>query len=1138
MPCPACGHANPSGSRFCLQCGAALGARCASCGAELPAGARFCNQCGAEVAAAEAPSPSSPARPRAGRAPRDYTPRHLAEKILTQKSSLEGERKRVSVLFADVKSSMDLQQAVDPEEWHRILDRFFQILADGVHRFEGTVNQYTGDGIMALFGAPIAHEDHAQRACYAALQLGDAVREYARELRRERGLDFSMRVGINSGEVVVGKIGDDLRMDYTAQGHTVGLAARMEALAEPGTAYLTGETAALVEGYFALEDLGAFTVKGVAEPVPVFELVGVGPLRTRFDVSRARGLSRFVGREADLGVLESALEGARSGKGRALGIVAPAGVGKSRLCFEFAERCRARGVTVIQGHCVPHGQAIPLLPVLEIFRVYFGIGEREEPRAAREKIAGRLLLIDEQFREVLPIMFDFLGVPDPERPAPAMDPEARQRRIVAVVRSLIERGNPTGFLILIEDLHWADPASAAFFAQWVDAITNGPGLMLLNFRPEFRADWMQKSWYQQLPLDPLGPGAVRELLGELLGGDPSLAGLADRIYERARGNPYFTEEIVRSLVDTGTLTGGRGRYRLTRPVASLEVPDSVHAVLSARIDRLPEREKKLLQTAAVIGKEFAEPLLAAAAELPRPELADALAALEAAEFVHAQSLYPVAEYAFAHPLTQEVALGSQLQVQRRRTHAAVARAIQQLEPDLLDERAALVAHHYDEAGEELEAARWHARAATWVGTRDQEGTFRHWQRVRDLLVALPADRETPETVGLHLSACVQMVGGGWRLGLAEAAVEAIYEEGCALAERAGNATLLGALRGNYAARLATLGKIRDALALAVETLHLADGAPGVTDTQRAASRLGAVYTHYLAGRLAEALAFTEEGERLTGGDVGVGTESSGFSSLIFYVGNRAILLGAMGRCREAVRELERARRLAAPPDFRENLGWAQGVVAMLSYYIGDVELGALGDARAAALEALEIAEEQGGTFSRAIAYATLGVAHLAADAPEPAEQAFEESLALIRERRVALEIEALVLAHLSGAVRRRGDPARARALAEDAVTLSEGRGQQLLAALAQLALARALCALEGRKARAAVEAALTAALAHVAESGARSLEPQIEEARAELARVCADDAARDHHLQQAHRLYSEIGASGHARRLAQTLGLG
>ena len=365
MPaCPQCQRANPEDAAFCSGCGAPLERLCPACQRANAADAAFCNGCGERLEEA-APDVGSPSRVE--RAPRDYTPKHLADKILQSKSALEGERKQVTVLFADVKGSMELAEQLDPEQWHGILDRFFQILTEGVHLFEGTVNQYTGDGIMALFGAPIAHEDHAQRACYAVLQLRDQIASYATDVKREHGVGFSTRMGLHSGEVVVGSIGDDLRMDYTAQGHTVGLAQRMEALASPDTCYLTAATAALVGGYFALEDLGEFQVKGVREPVCVHRLVGPGTAHTRFDVARARGLTRFVGRDTDMATLEAALAQAQAGIGQVVGVVAEAGTGKSRLCYEFVARCRAQGMRVNEGRAVAHGKNIPYLPMLEVF---------------------------------------------------------------------------------------------------------------------------------------------------------------------------------------------------------------------------------------------------------------------------------------------------------------------------------------------------------------------------------------------------------------------------------------------------------------------------------------------------------------------------------------------------------------------------------------------------------------------------------------------------------------------------------------------------------------------------------------------------------------------------------------------------
>jgi class 3 adenylate cyclase len=757
--------------KFCGECGAAVDRSCPSCAARNPAGFKFCGECGNALGKSDAPE----------RAPNEYTPRHLADKILQSKSALEGERKRVTVLFADVKGSMELAQRTDPEQWHGILDRFFSILSDGVHRFEGTVNQYTGDGIMALFGAPIAHEDHAQRACFASLHLRDELKKYAEELRLSQGMDFSVRIGINSGDVVVGKIGDDLRMDYTAQGHTVGLAQRMEQMAAAHSICLSQETARLVDGYFAVRDLGEASVKGVAEPLSVHELEGMGDLQTRFDVSRARGLTRFVGRDDDMQMLDQALENARGGNGQVIGVVADAGTGKSRLCFEFVERCRSKGLRVNQGSGVPHGKNIPLLPILQVFRSYYGITDEDDDRSSREKIAGRMLLIDENFRDSLPFVFDFMGVPDPQRPAPAMDPDARQKVLFGVMRRLVEsRSTDDPVITLIEDLHWVDAGTETWLEQMVDLAASTRTLLLVNFRPEYHAGWMQKSYYRQLPLLPLGLDAVQELLTDLLGTDDSIAGLGRAIHERTAGNPFFTEEVAQALIEAGNLEGSKGNYRLVTPIERLTVPSTVQSVLAARIDRLAEREKQLLQTASVIGKEFAEPILESVAELPGSDLEASLRTLKDAEFVYQQSLYPVSEFAFKHPLTQEVALGSQLQDRRKGTHAAVASAIREAHPERLDELAALLAHHYEEAGETLEAARFHRRAAVRLAGNDQTGLIAHWQKVHALSKTLPATREAMEHT---LRACEMLLNNGWRTGLTEDEWESIAAEGKTLAER-------------------------------------------------------------------------------------------------------------------------------------------------------------------------------------------------------------------------------------------------------------------------------------------------------------------------------------------------------------------
>jgi class 3 adenylate cyclase len=742
MTCSACGEENREDARFCRHCGESLALVCPRCTTPLPPGARFCDACGEGLAAGGAPARQPPE-------PRAYTPRHLAEQILTSRSALEGERKQVSVLFGDVKGSMDLSENVDPEEWHRILDRFFSILAEGVHRFEGTVNQFTGDGIMALFGAPIAHEDHAQRACLAALHLREELRRYAHELRLATGLSFSVRMGLNSGEVIVGKIGDDLRMDYTAQGHTVGLAARMEQIAEPGRVYLTEHTASLVEGLFRLADLGELELKGARRPLRVFELVDTGPLRTRLDVSSARGFSRFVGRREELRVLETALGGAAARDGQLVTIVGEAGIGKSRLCFEFLERCRARGIEVHTAHAVPYGAALPWTPVLELLRSCFGIDEDDSPAETRRKVAGSLLLGDPALGETLPILFDFLGVPDASRPPAPLDPEARERELFRVLGAICPASRSDAVVLLFEDLHWIDAGSERFLAHIAAAVPSNPILLLLNTRPEYAAPWLQAQPHHELRLEPLDEVAIRALLRDQLGPDRELAGLAEQILARAAGNPFFVEEAVRSLAESGRLRGLRGAYRADGPVGEIAIPPTVQAVLSARIDRLADSDKEVLQTAAVIGKEFAEDLLARVLEIPGSELGASLGVLSAGEFIDPKRLAPNPLWAFRHPLTREVAYLAQLADRRRRIHAKVARLIEADGCDGAEECALLLAHHWEEAGDSLNAVRWALVAGRHASRNTPLDAPPLFRKALALLGSIP---ESPETLGLAVTA--------------------------------------------------------------------------------------------------------------------------------------------------------------------------------------------------------------------------------------------------------------------------------------------------------------------------------------------------------------------------------------------------
>ncbi len=685
MNCPRCQSPNRDGVRFCEECGGRLALNCAGCGAELLPDKRFCGACGAPVGA---PSPERYASPQG------YTPKHLAEKILTSKGALEGERKQVTVLFADLKGSMELLADQDPEEARKILDPVLERMMEAVHRYEGTVNQVMGDGIMALFGAPLAHEDHAVRACHAALRMQETVGWYAEELRRNQGLDVQIRVGLNSGEVVVRAIDSDLHMDYSAIGQTTHLAARMEQLARPGTTLVTRDTLRLAEGYIEVKPLGPVPIKGLPEPVEIFELIRFGPVRSRMQAAAARGLTPFVGREQEVEALRHALDRAGAGQGQIVAVAGEPGVGKSRLFWEFTHSHRTHGWLILESSSMSYGKASSYLAVTEMLRGYFQIDERDDARRIREKVTGKLLTLDESLRPTLPAFLLLLDVPveDPEWQTPD-PPQRRQRMLDAVKRLLLRESQVQPLLLIFESLHWVDSETQALLDSLVESLPKARVLLLVNYRPEYQHGWGSKPYYTQFRMDPLPPASADVLLHALIGDDPGLAPLKQLLVSRTEGNPFFLEESVRTLVESKALVGARGAYRLAKEVQITQVPATVQAVLAARIDRLSVEAKRLLQAASVIGKDVPLALLEAIVELPDDALRRNLSQLQTGEFLYEVSLFPTVEYTFKHALTHEVAYGSLLQDRRRALHAGVMDAIERLNADRLAEHVERLAHH-------------------------------------------------------------------------------------------------------------------------------------------------------------------------------------------------------------------------------------------------------------------------------------------------------------------------------------------------------------------------------------------------------------------------------------------------------------
>jgi class 3 adenylate cyclase/tetratricopeptide (TPR) repeat protein len=600
----------------------------------------------------------------------------------------------VTVLLADLKGSMELLADRDPEEARRFLDPVLEHMMEAVHHYEGTVNQVMGDGIMGLFGAPLAHEDHAVRACYAALRMQERVGRYADEIQRLHGVTVQIRVGLNSGDVVVRSIGNDLHMDYTAVGQTTHLAARMEQMAKPGSSLLTAATLRLVEGYVRVRSLGPVPIRGLAEPMEVLELLGAAAWRTRLQVSAARGLTRFIGREVELDQLRAALERARSGRGQVVALVGEPGVGKSRLVLELARSHRTEGWLVLESSAVSYGRAASLRPVVELMKAYFGVEDRDDTRRVREKLTGKLLTLDESLRPDLVPLQALLDLPVDDAAWQQLGTEPQRQRILdAVRRVLLRESQAQPLLLVLEDLHWIDPDTQALLERLVESLPSYRLLLLVNYRLEYRHGWSGKTYYDQIRLDPLAPASADALVEALLGADPELAPLRRLLIERAQGNPFFLEESVRALADTGVLAGERGAYRLLKSGQVVQLPETVQAILAARIDRLPPEEKSLLQSASVVGKNVPLAELRAIAGLAEDDLAQGLASLQSAEFIYEARLFPEVEYTFKHTLTHEVAYASLLHERRRVLHAKVVDAIETLHPDALAEHRDRLVHH-------------------------------------------------------------------------------------------------------------------------------------------------------------------------------------------------------------------------------------------------------------------------------------------------------------------------------------------------------------------------------------------------------------------------------------------------------------
>ena len=732
MKCPKCQFDNLEGAKFCNECGNKLELACPECGKVNPLGSKFCNECGHDLRKPKEVPPVDYDQPQS------YTPKHLADKILTTRSSVEGERKLVTVLFADVANYTSISEKLDPEEVHQIMDGCFKILMDEIHRYEGTINQFTGDGIMALFGAPVAHEDHAQRACHAALAVQRSLEGYSEELEKRFGLEFKMRVGLNSGPVVVGSIGDDLRMDYTAIGDTTNLAARMENMARPGTIVGTAYSHKLARDYFDFSPLGKVQVKGKKEAQEVYELIKASEVKTRIEAAVARGLTRFVGRTREAETLKEAYDNAQSGSGQVVGVVGEAGVGKSRLLLELRNMLPMGEYTYMEGRCLHYGGSMAYLPILDILRSYFDIKEGDQEVVIKEKMEEKVLQLDENLKSTFPPFQELLSLKVEDGAHLQLQPQQKKERTFEAIRDLLVRESENKPLVLaVEDLHWIDKTSEEFLNYLIDWLANNHILLILLYRPEYTHTWGSKSYYIKIGVDQLSNRSSAELVQAILEGGEVVPELRELILNRSGGNPLFVEELTHSLLGNGSIQRKDHQYVLARKASDIEVPDTIQGIIAARIDRVEESLKQVMKVASVIGREFAYRILQTIMEM-REELKSSLTNLQGQEFIYEKSLFPELEYIFKHALTQEVAYNSLLLKRRKEIHEKIGNAIEKLYTNRLEEYYELLAYHYarsDNREKAVEYLDWANQKAAKLNAMKEAKAY--FEQVMKLLDSLP-----------------------------------------------------------------------------------------------------------------------------------------------------------------------------------------------------------------------------------------------------------------------------------------------------------------------------------------------------------------------------------------------------------------
>ena len=912
MKCPKCQTENPETKRFCSDCGTKLVQLCPECNSEILPRDKFCGECGHTLKTLEAAPPVDYSQPLS------YTPKHLADKILSARSSMEGERKQVTVLFADVKGFTSISEKLDPEEVQNLISECLVFFSEEIHRYEGTIAQFLGDGVMALFGAPIAHEDAPQRALYAALAIRERLREYSERLKKQ-GIDFSMRIGLNTGLVVVGRIGDDLTMEYTAMGDTVNLASRMESTAEAGTIRVSDNTYRLTEGYFEFKPLGEIEIKGKKELVRAYELLSLGLAKTRLGVSVARGLTPFVGRHKEIEHLKNCYQQAKDGQGQVVGIVGEPGVGKSRLLLEFTKTLLKGEYTYLGGDCLHYGVPIAYLPFLDILRAYFDVKEGEREFTVKTKMAKRIASLDEKLKGILPPLHDILSLKVEDKTYLKLEPKQRREQNFEAIRSLLVRESQNKPLIIaIDDLQWIDKTSEEFLTYLIGGLASTRILLILLYRPEYTHPWANKTYYSQIRVDQLSSGVSSDLIRAILEDGEVALELRTLILNRAAGNPLFMEEFTHSLVENGSIRKKENQYVLGRKASEIQVPDTIQGIIAARIDRLEDSLKRTMQVASVIGRDFAYRILQTIMGVQQ-ELKSSLLNLEQLEFIYEKSLFPELEYMFKHALTQEVAYNSLLLKRRKEIHESIGKAIETLYAERLEEFSEVLAHHYARSENWEKAYQYLWASAIKVGSRYSVWeAFRLGKEAMNALSKLP---DTEENKRKGIEARLFMSLAMMALGYPEGSLE-ILQEGERLSKELGDTRSSARFHGSMGMYFGLMGDKHKARDYMEDAFQAAEKTKDVEVVAPIGFQLCTTYqTSFDMLKVAEVaprvIAMLEETRRET---AAFASQFNLYSALVAAYG---FALAYQGNMKEGQAQCEKALRFATELNDIGSMGYAE-----------------------------------------------------------------------------------------------------------------------------------------------------------------------------------------------------------------------